>query len=398
VAQQRAGRAIGALALGALVIVLAGGLVAAGNPVTRLEHAWHSFKGGYGSEGTHANRLASGLGSNRYDFYRVSVDEFLKHPVAGIGADNFAQQYLEHGRSTETPHYPHSIELRTLVQTGLIGGLIALTGLIAALAAAWRATRLGDPLARTVAAAALAGFGCWAVHGSFDWFFEFAGLGAPAFAMLGLLCGLVPKSEPAQAGALDDAEARDAGSAAPPQRGPDAVAARRPRRPAERSRGRLARALVPAIAGVGALAVAVTFAGPWLSQLQVQSAARVWTRSPSAAYSRLADAARLNPFSDEAYLVAGSIALRLDEVDRADREFARALKRTPSDAYATLERGAIASTRGERAMALSLLMKAERLDPRDELTRAAARLARSGKTVSVQELNRSILLKAQELS
>ena len=71
----------------------------------------------------------SGLGSNRYDFYRVSLDEFTAHPVGGIGADNFQQQYLRHGRSSETPRYPHSVELRTLAQTGIVGALLAIVGL-----------------------------------------------------------------------------------------------------------------------------------------------------------------------------------------------------------------------------------------------------------------------------
>ena len=117
-----------------------------GNPVTRAEKAWHSFKGGYGIGG--GNRLLSGLGSNRYDFFRVALDEFRAHPVGGIGADNFQQQYLRHGHSNETPRYPHSVELRTLSQTGVIGTLLALLGLGAALLAAMRAARSPDRLAR----------------------------------------------------------------------------------------------------------------------------------------------------------------------------------------------------------------------------------------------------------
>ncbi|HEX7609847.1 MAG TPA: O-antigen ligase family protein, partial [Solirubrobacteraceae bacterium] len=185
----RARRSVAAAAIATLVLVLAGGLVAAGNPVTRIRHGWDSFKSGYGTSSSGA-RLVSGLGSNRYDFYRVGLDEFLAHPLVGIGADNFQQQYLAHGRSSETPHYPHSVEVRTLAQTGLLGALLALAGLAAALLAGARALRNPDPLSRTVASAALAGFAYWAVHGSFDWFWEFAGLGAPAFAMLGLACAL----------------------------------------------------------------------------------------------------------------------------------------------------------------------------------------------------------------
>ena len=193
---RRVHRGVVAIAIAALVAVLAGGLVAAGDPVARITHGWNTFKGGYGANSTTGSRLISGLGSNRYDFYRVALNEFAAHPLVGVGADNYQQQYLAHGRSQETPHYPHSVELRTLAQTGLIGALLALAGLGAALVAAARGLRGSDPLGRAVVAAALGGFGYWAVHGSFDWFWEFAGLGAPAFALLGLACALAPRAAP----------------------------------------------------------------------------------------------------------------------------------------------------------------------------------------------------------
>ncbi|HEV3069917.1 MAG TPA: O-antigen ligase family protein [Solirubrobacteraceae bacterium] len=379
-----------ALAVLTLVAVLAGGWAAAGNPVTRLEDGWHSFKGGYSSGNHSGSRLVSGLGSNRYDFYRVALNEFKAHPLLGIGADNYAQQYLRHGRSRETPHYPHSVELRTLAQTGVVGGVLALVGLAAALLAALSAVGKGsDPLGRYVAAAALAGFGYWAVHGSVDWFWEFAGLGAPAWALLGLACALAPRRR-------SEGQTLSAHGGRPPQAPP---ARRRgvggrpwQAPPAGRRRGMIA--VVLALA----LLAAVSFAAPWLSQLEVQSAARVWPVSPEKAYSRLHDAAALNPLSDAPYLVAGSIALRLGETRRADEEFARALRRVPDDAYATLERGAIASTAGRRGQALVLLQRAAELNPRDALTRQALALARAGQRVDVAELNRSILHEAQQLS
>jgi predicted Zn-dependent protease len=83
---------------------------------------------------------------------------------------------------------------------------------------------------------------------------------------------------------------------------------------------------------------------------------------------------------------------------RADHEFVLALGRTPGDAYAMLERGAIASTENDRRSALELLERAARLNPRDLLTREALRLAKEGKRVSIEELNRSILLNAQQLA
>jgi tetratricopeptide (TPR) repeat protein len=146
-----------------------------------------------------------------------------------------------------------------------------------------------------------------------------------------------------------------------------------------------------------AMLAALSLTAPWLSQLEVQSAARVWPRAPRTAYARLNDAARLNPLSDEAYLVAGSIALRFGDLTRADHEFALALGRTPGDAYATLERGAIASSNNDRDGALVLLERAARLNPRDSLTGQALRTVREGKRVNVEELNRSILVNAQQL-
>ncbi len=373
-------RAVAAIAVVALVVLLAGGWVAAGNPVARAEHGWQTFKGGYGADNAQVNRLVSGLGSGRYDFYRVALDEFKAHPLVGIGADNFAQQYLAKGHEEETPHYPHSIEMRTLSQTGIVGALLAIVGLGAALFAAGgvlfsAARRRADPLAVAVASAALAGFAYWVVHGSFDWFWEFAGLGAPAFALLGLACALASRR------ALQPGDPADADA------------------PADTRASRLApRRLALAALAVLALAGAASLIAPWLGELKVQRATRIWPTAPRQAYAALNSAAELNPLSDQPYLLAGSIALRFGDLAYADREFARALSRDSSDAYATLERAAIASERGDRAAALRLLQRTRRLSPHDGLIRETLQRVREGHRVDIDELNRLILSKAQQLA
>ena len=369
VSLRRVRMGVGTIAIATLVAVIGGGWIAAGDPVARIEHGWKTFKGGYAADRKNVNRLVSGLGSGRYDFYRVALDEFAAHPLVGIGADNFQQPYLRHGRGESTPHYPHSVELRTLAQTGLVGALLAVVGLGAALLAGGRAgllarARRSDPLGAAVATAALGGFAYWMVHGSFDWFWEFAGLGAPAFALLGLACALTPRGEATT-------QAKSA--------------------PASALAGML-------IGVVVALIAAASLIAPWLSRLQVENAARIWSKAPATAYARLSDAARLNPLSDEPYLVAGSIALRFGDLARADHQFALALERTPDDAYATLERGAIASARGDRASALALLRRAVYLNPRDPLTHEALSTARRGERVNITELNRFILLQAKQLA
>ena len=391
-------RVLGATALATLLVLVVGGLAVAGNPVTRVRHSWESFEGGYSSTPTPGSRLLSGLGSNRYDFFRVALDEFEAHPVVGIGADNFQEQYLRRGRSDETPRYPHSVELRTLTETGLIGALLAVVGLAAALVAGWRAMRRAeDALGATVAAAALAGFAYWVVHGSFDWFWEFAGLGGPAFALLGVACSLAPvperdakplwKTGSGGASQADSSRTAADGGDVSPKGAPPA-----------RARGSSGRIFALALGCVLALAATLSLAAPWLSEREVQGAARIWPKAPLAAYARLSDAAKLNPIGDRAFLVEGSIALRFGDLVRARDAFSKALKRVPDDAYATLELGAIASGMGAHREALELLERAVLLNPRDPLTRQALRTVQKGGRVNVSSLNRAILLKAEDLA
>ncbi len=379
----RVRRGLGVAAGATLLVLVVAGLAVAGNPVTRVRHSWESFEGGYSSTSASSSRLLSGLGSNRYDFYRVALDEFEAHPVVGIGVDNFQEQYLRHGRSDETPRYPHSVELRTLTETGLLGALLAVIGLAAALVASWRGMRRADEaLAATVAAAALAGFAYWAVHGSFDWFWEFAGLGAPAFALLGVACSL----------------ARAPGGDALPLSETGAGEASLKGVPPARVGGSSVRIFALVLGCLLALAATLSLAAPWLSEREIQGAAQIWPKAPLAAYARLSDAAKLNPLGDRAYLVEGSIALRFGDLVRAEDAFAKALKRVPDDAYATLELGAIASEMGERAKALELLERAVLLNPRDPLTRQALKTVQAGRNVNVEILNRAILLKAEDLA
>ena len=330
----------------------------AGNPFALAEDAWSSFQAGY-AEQDDRGRLASGLGSNRHDFYRVALDQFAEHPWTGVGADNFQQDYLVARRSDETPRYPHSLEMRTLSQTGLVGALLLAGAIAAALMAATRSVRNGTGLAGAVTAGAVTAFAYWLVHGSVDWFWEFAGLGAPAFAMLGLACSLCPRKE------------------------------------ARKDRPRpLLRIIVVALLS---LAAATSFALPFIADVETDRAARSWTQSPSAAFEQLQRSANLDPLSDRPYLVAGTIALRLDRLDEAERQFRLALERNSRGAYATLELGAIASTQGRRAEAVRHLRRAAELDPRGQLTRRALRQAERGKRVDLEALAREFRQQARKL-
>jgi len=359
------GLAVAGLATAGLVVVVT--IALTGSPVANAREGWQSFKRGQPvTDTTSRSRLARGLGSNRYDAYRVALNSFADHPLTGVGADNFAQDYLRHGRSDEMLRYPHSLQMRTLGQTGLVGALLLL-GVVGGIgAAALAATRRDDPLGAAVAGGAGMVFAYWLVHGSFDWFWEFAGLGAAAFAMAGLACALAPR-RPAAPGDGHDARV-------PVVRGPAAIAA-----------------------GVGAVLAAATLAVPWLAERDVQRAARGWPADPGRAFERLDRAEGLNRLSDRPALVAGSIALRVGDLERAERAFARAHERNSRGVYAVLELGALASQRGDRDRAERLLAEAGRLAPRDRIIRAALSRVRTGKRLDVNRLNREILTRAAKL-
>ena len=75
------------------------------------------------SPGSGSSRLFSGAG-NRYDYWRVALLEFRSAPVDGVGAGNYDTGYYLHRRTTEAITQPHSLELQTLAELGLVGGLL----------------------------------------------------------------------------------------------------------------------------------------------------------------------------------------------------------------------------------------------------------------------------------
>jgi hypothetical protein len=365
--RRRAGRALALVAIVAAVGGLALFVEAKGSPFTVASRAWHEFKtepSPYGGE----SRFTGSLGTHRYDFWRVAWDRFQSAPVAGIGSDNFQEAYLARRRSDNAPKYPHSVELRAISQTGIVGTALLGLGIGAGLWAALLAIRRRSGLGAAVAAAATASFLYWLVHGTIDWFWEFPALGAPAFALLGLAAGLLPRP-----------------------------AATAPGVPGPRSRRSLwARiAAAPALVLALALVPAVSLAGPWLAEEEQKNALGTWPTDPSVAYDHLARAASLNPLSATPRLYGGSIALKLGEPARAERYFRQAIEREPDDAYAHLELGALLAEAGHYGQAIATLERAVRLDPRDDLTRGVLRRVRRGQPANIVRVNRQLAARSR---
>ena len=295
--------------------------------------------GAAASASTLADAPRPGLESGRYDMWRVAAGEFAERPLLGVGADNFAVDFVRERRTGEEPLYPHSLLLRTFSQTGLVGGALFLGFVAAALAAALPRRREPDALAGAVAAASVTAGIYWLVHGSIDWLWEVPVLGASALALLGLASG------------LGRSRAREG---AP-------------------SGARFAASLVAG--GALFLAAAGSYAFPGLAALELERAVRAWPDSEQA-FSHVERAHRLNPLSERADVVAGTLAEKGGQPDTARKAFERALERNPNDWYAHLQLSLLARAEGSEAEAQAHLERVRSLNPRESYAELVAEVER----------------------
>jgi O-Antigen ligase len=362
-------RGVGAAAAIAAVVGVVVVIAVIGNPATWAKDRWQSFKQGYPEQGFSSSRLGGSLGSNRYDFWRVTTDEFSDMPLSGVGSANFAVGYLRDRRSGEEPTDPHSLPLATLAQTGIVGGLLfAAFGVSALLAAARVRWRTGTELGSALAAACVVVFGYWFLHSSGDWFWLLPALSAPGFAFLAIAARIDAPRTPAS-GPVDVSFGGIKVS-----RGSSWVTR----------------------AGIGVGTIVAVFAAlsyglTWAAARDVELAASSWGANPHAAFDRLDQARKLNVLSAQPDLVAGAIAERLGERRRMRDSFTKALDRDSDNWYALLELGALDATEGKRAAALARLRQAHRLNPLEPVVGAALRGVEHGRAIPLRSIDRRLL-------
>jgi hypothetical protein len=332
-------RAVGVLVTALVLVSVSAGAIAAthGDPVGFVKRQWNGFshQAAAGYSGSHF----AAVGSGRYDFWRVSLDALAAHPIGGLGQDNFSDYYVSRRRTDEEPRWTHSLEMRLLAHTGLVGFGLFAAFLIAALAAATPALRRGTGLTRIVAGAGLLPLVVWLVHGSVDWFWEVPALSGPALGFLGMAAAL---------GMVQP------GSTA---RGP--------------SRRRVPRA-VPVLAGAIAFIVAVVvLVFPFLSVREIAAASDLRQSNPTAALHRLSTAADLNPLSPDPGRLGGTIALQSDQFTVAERRFHQAISSEPGGWFAWLGDGLAASALGDSARAYSDFRKARSINSREPVIQQA---------------------------
>jgi hypothetical protein len=184
------GRALRLILVGAVLVGVVGGVVVA---VQRdasgfTQRRWDAFRAGQGSDaGEEQNRLLTS-GSNRYDFWRVSLDMLQERPLTGYGAANWQWKYLSMGKSGEEPNNAHGSIWEFAAGLGVVGVALYLTAMLLAIGAAFVPATTGDgPRSAALLAAMAIGVG----HMQVDWLWETPATGLLAMCICGLsLAGL----------------------------------------------------------------------------------------------------------------------------------------------------------------------------------------------------------------
>jgi O-Antigen ligase len=358
-----------------LVAGVGGGLAAThGHPFRFISRQWNGF--------SHPQSAVSGshfsdVGSGRYDFWRVSLDAFVAHPIGGLGQDNFAEYYVRLRRTDEEPAWTHSLEMRLLAHTGLVGTALFAIFLAAAIAAALRARR-GPGLDRAVAAVALLPLVVWLIHGSVDWFWEIPALTGPALGFLAVAGVLGSRSA---AGSTSGVAGDGASTGVRPVPG----AGRRPTVVRDRPTSPPVRVAITVAGGLALVAAVIVLGFPYLAVREMSVATDVGHTSSAHALSDLRIAADLNPLSADPDRLAGTIALSTNRLAAATQRFERAISRDPGGWYPWLGAGLAASARGAKTLALHDFAIAASINPEQLVVQEALNRVDSARPLSPAE-------------
>jgi len=125
----------------------------------------------------------------RYDLWRIALNQFEDRPLRGVGSGNYVSTYHRERRTNEDVQQPHSLELQTLGELGIVGALCLAMFLGGTYAGAvrWRQAVRGGVSPLDVPVAALGVFTVWLVHTSVDWLHMIPGVTAAALVAAAVL-------------------------------------------------------------------------------------------------------------------------------------------------------------------------------------------------------------------
>jgi UDP-GlcNAc:undecaprenyl-phosphate GlcNAc-1-phosphate transferase len=341
---------LGRVATALSIVVVAAPLSALAVANSSVAHTvntqWHAFvhlSTGSGSAATGQTRLFTGAG-NRYDYWRVAWKGFMAHPVGGLGAGNFPGYYFRHRRVAESIQNPHSFELQTLSELGLVGILLLLLTVAAVVVGARRLRSLAKNSegARTLMVAATGAVIVFFVDSSGDWMQLLPGVMAIALVAAAVLC---------RPGDLDT-----------PGHG----------RPIRQQVGR-----APAIAGIAAVAFVLAVGGAGLAragltQIYLDDARSELAPHPGAAIRDAGRVLRLDAANLDAYYVKAAGQARFNDAAAAHATLMAAAREDPSDFVSWTLLGDLEVRLRNFAAAKAFYQHAHSLDPLDPQISALA--------------------------
>ena len=337
-------RRVVAIAVAVLAVLTAAVAVASAERITRVVDRQYSAFVTLDAEPRAAttSRLASGVG-NRYDYWRVALDAWQAHPLAGVGAGGYDKPYFAHRATAEAIRQPHSLPLQVLTELGLAGGLVFAGALLAVAAGAWR--RIRDGGRAPVVVAAVGVVSAWFVHAAVDWMHLLPGL--TGVALLGAAVLLRPAGG-------DEGDGNGDAARAAPHAGDAPV------------RSRTARVLPVAAIGVVIAIAALSLSRQGLSELYVDRAEAALARDPQRALVESNRALRLDREATAAYYVKAAALARFDEAGAARSVLLDAARREPRDFVTWVLLGDLSVRRGDLPAARRAYSRALRLNPREE--------------------------------
>jgi O-Antigen ligase len=321
-------------ATSALAAALAAGLVLAfalGDPVGFGKDKLDEFRS-LESPTYQSSRFAS-LGGQRYDLWRVAWKEFSSAPAVGVGAGSYPFDYYVERKTVRNTSDPHSLPLKLLAETGIVGALlfaVFLGSLVWAVVAGWRSV----PREARITAAAFASGGAVVFgHALVEWLWVIPGLTG-----IGLLLVALAVAH------LEPGDARPAGEAS-----------------------LIGRALQGAVLIAAAVSVTILF----LADARLRHARE--DQSPQAELADARTAHSLNPWTVEArYLQASALETELRR-DAARGALGEARRMEPRNFVTLGLLGDLEARAGNHSAARAYYRGALSLNPRDTGLRLLAR-------------------------
>lgn len=316
----RAGLALVALAL------VAAAAIQVGNPITFASDRIDEFRELREPSATHAGTRLESLRGQRYDLWRIALEEFRAHPLGGVGAGAYSVGYYEKRRTERNTSDPHGVPFRTLAETGIVGAALLALFLGALIAAAVRQWRSASVEARRAASALGAGGVVVLAHSFTEWLWLLPAVMGLGILLLGLAVVVLSGATP-----------------------PDS---------------RLTTAERVAYVAV-LIVVSISTSLQYLSDVRVRSAREQAALSPARQLSEARSAADLNPWSVTPVYLQASAHESLGRRSEARADLLEALDLEPENfvTYALL--GDLETRAGRRRLARQYYRRALALNPRD---------------------------------